>query len=63
VITAGSDHGDKDRRIAQRNDASPGDFSADGSPDGQRFLAAVHPEGAQSPTMTLVSNWTATLKK
>jgi Tol biopolymer transport system component/predicted Ser/Thr protein kinase len=33
------------------------------SPDGQRFLAAVHPEGAQGPTVTLVSNWTATLKK
>ena len=31
--------------------------------DGQRFLAAVHPEGAQSPAVTFVSNRTAALKK
>ncbi len=33
------------------------------TPDGERFLMAVHPEGAQNTSITLVSNWTAGLKR
>ena len=35
----------------------------DVSPDGQRFLLIVPPEGAKSPSVMYVSNWPGGLKK
>jgi hypothetical protein len=35
----------------------------DVSADGQRFLALVRPEGSEVDTLTVVQNWTATLKE
>jgi Tol biopolymer transport system component len=42
---------------------SPPAVMGDIAPDGERFLLALPPEGAQNPPITLVSNWPAALKK
>jgi Tol biopolymer transport system component len=40
-----------------------GSEGGDVSPDGQRFLLIVRPEGTKTPSVMFVSNWTGGLKK